>query len=119
MPVGNGFKSALRPIRDRLLYVQGPIRCAFAGDIAREVGGEQILIHQGSESKIEIPATDQAELVSFLSKHSSTRNPPITITTIPGGRAYAGGVVLSPDGTTVARDLSVDFAKPFHSHYLC
>jgi hypothetical protein len=119
MPIGNVFKSALRPIRDRFLYVRGPSRCALAGDIAKDVGGEQILIHQGSESNVDIPATDQAELVSFLSKHRSTISPSITITTIPGGCVHAGGVVLSPDGTTVARDLSVDFTKPFHAHYLC
>ena len=45
--------------------------------------------------------------------------PAVSIIEIPFARVHAGGVVLSPDGSAVARDLSVDFGTPFNKHFLC
>jgi hypothetical protein len=40
------------------------------------------------------------------------------IARLPGGRVFGSGAVLSPDGAAVARDVSVDFGKPFSEHWL-
>ncbi len=48
----------------------------------------------------------QAELGAELTVH------------LPGGRVFGAGAVLAPDGTSLARDVSMDFGKPAHEHWL-
>ncbi len=40
------------------------------------------------------------------------------IARLPGGRVFGPGIVVSPDGRSVARDVSTDFGKPFEQHWL-
>lgn len=40
------------------------------------------------------------------------------IARLPGGRVFGPGIVLSPDGRSLARDVSNDFGKPFDQHWL-
>jgi capsular polysaccharide biosynthesis protein len=58
-------------------------------------------------------------LRAFFEERKTHLIPAVSITEIPFGRVHAGGVVISPDGSAVARDLSVDFDTPFHKHFLC
>ena len=37
---------------------------------------------------------------------------------LPRGRVFGAGIVLSPDGTLIARDVTEDLGKPFHEHWL-
>jgi len=41
-----------------------------------------------------------------------------SLTRLPGGRVFGPGAVLSADGKSIARDVSVDFGKPFQQHWL-
>lgn len=40
------------------------------------------------------------------------------IAVIKGGRVYGDGIVLAPDGTTVVRDVSLDFGRTAPGHWL-
>jgi len=40
------------------------------------------------------------------------------IARLPGGRVFGSGCILSPDGKSIARDVSIDFGKTFHEHWL-
>jgi capsular polysaccharide biosynthesis protein len=40
------------------------------------------------------------------------------IARLPGGRVFGSGAILSADGKSIARDVSVDFGKPFEEHWL-
>jgi len=52
---------------------------------------------------------------SRLATHDSSRE---FIARLPGGRVFGPGIVLSPDGRSLARDVSTDFGKPFDQHWL-
>jgi hypothetical protein len=112
------IKEAYRSIKDTLLYKDGPSRCDSAHNIAKLFGGEQEQIHAPTSTAFDIPVTSQPCLDSFFSAISFREIPEVTITRIPGGSAHAGGVIISPDGTTIARDLSVDFGVPVSTHFL-
>jgi len=112
------LKKAYRSIKDTLLYKDGPSRCDSAHNIAKLYGGEQEQIHGPTSTNFDIPVTGQPCLDSFFSAIKFREIPEVTITRIPGGSAHAGGVIISPDGTTIARDLSIDFGVPSSTHFL-
>lgn len=124
---GNGLKQAIKQTYLRfqpydgptLFPTRGPTRCGLVADIATAAGGSHTIAIDGSDYRFEVPPTDNPSLADFFAHHAHTQIPPVSISQIPGGRIYVNGVVLSPDGTTVARDLSLDFTAPFESHYLC
>jgi capsular polysaccharide biosynthesis protein len=43
---------------------------------------------------------------------------PDFIARLPGGRVFGPGVVLAPDGHSLARDVSTDFGKPADEHWV-
>jgi hypothetical protein len=118
------LKAAYQSARDALFhylfdYIEGPQRCDQVSSIANAFNGCQEQLYESSTTNFEAPETSHPELNKFFLEKRFRKIPAITITRIPGGRAYAGGVVISPDGVIVARDLSMDFGKPFSEHFLC
>ena len=61
-------------------------------------------------------ATD--EMRAFLRPFFSLSFAPRTVARLPGGRVVGPGIVVAPDGTTLARDVSVDFGKGPDEHWL-
>lgn len=124
---GAGLKRAIKQTYLRfqpydgltLFPARGPTRCGLVADIATAAGGSHTIAIDGGDYHFEVPPTDNPSLADFFAHHAHTQTPPVSISQLPGGRIYANGVVLWPDGTTVARDLSLDFTSPFESHYLC
>lgn len=112
------IKEAYRSIKDIVLYKAGPSRCDIAHNIAKLFGGEQEQIHGPTSTHFDTPVTGRPCLDSFFSAIKFREIPEVLITRIPGGSAHAGGVIISPDGTTIARDLSVDFGVPDSTHSL-
>lgn len=55
---------------------------------------------------------------SFLEPWTTLELEPDFIARLPGGRVFGPGVVLAPDGKSLARDVSEDFGKAFHKHWL-
>jgi hypothetical protein len=72
------------------------------------------VLREKEERVFEVPNVGSQSLVSFFSKYARTEYSPISISVIPGGHVYSDGAVFSPDGTTLACDLSLT-----SSHYLC
>jgi hypothetical protein len=102
-----------------LFPTRGPLRCGFASEIAYAAGGSQTIVRREDEQRFEIPTTDNPSVAKFFSNLTYSRHPPVSVTMIPGGHIYSEGAVFSPDGTILARDLSLDFSSPIDSHYLC
>jgi hypothetical protein len=102
-----------------LFPTRGPTRCELAANIAIASGGNQTVVLREDEYHFEIPPTDNPSIAKLFAAHSHTKYPPVSISVIPGGHVYANGAVFSPDGTAIARDLSLDFTSPFEAHYLC
>ncbi len=65
-----------------------------------------------------LPAQASAEVGAFLAQFATVDLEPDFIARLPGGRVFGPGVVLAPDGRSVARDVSEDFGKPFEDHWL-
>jgi hypothetical protein len=65
-----------------------------------------------------LPAQASAEIRSFLAPHCELKVEPQGLATLPGGRVFGPGVVIAPDGRSIARDVSVDFVAPFERHWL-
>lgn len=119
MSLSSRFKAVYRSARDALFYIESPQRCDKASNIANEFNGCQEQLYDSSTTNFFAPETRHPALNKFFLEKRFHKIPAVTITRIPGGRAYAGGVVISPDGFTVARDLSIDFENPFSDHFLC
>lgn len=49
---------------------------------------------------------------------AGTKSGSSVLARLPGGRVFGSGNVLSPDGRSIARDVSPDFGKPFPEHWL-
>lgn len=65
-----------------------------------------------------LPAHASDEMCEFLRPHSTITFESAVLASLPGGRVFGSGNVLSPDGLTIARDVSPDFGKPFEEHWL-
>lgn len=70
------------------------------------------------EVAYELPAGGSAELRAFWAQSAGVTFTGDFIAQLPGGRVFGSGVVLSSDGRSIARDVSVDFGRPFHEHWL-
>lgn len=65
-----------------------------------------------------LPVNASAEMQRFLEPLKTLPSAPDFIARLPGGRVFGPGVVLTPDGRSLARDVSEDFGKPFEQHWL-
>ena len=65
-----------------------------------------------------LPLHMSEQIRDFLLFHSATNSEPAFLARLPGARVFGSGNVLSPDGQTIARDVSPDFGKPFAEHWL-
>ena len=65
---------------------------------------------------VPVHATD--EVREFLRSSAAVNIGGEFIAGLPNGRVFGSGAVLSADGASVARDVSVDFGKPFEEHWL-
>jgi hypothetical protein len=98
---------------------RGPVQCSDAKSVALAAGGSHITVREQDQRTFRLPQTVNSSLSGFFSQFAQTDYPPISISEIPGGHVYFDGAVLCPDGTTLARDLSLDFTSPANSHHLC
>jgi capsular polysaccharide biosynthesis protein len=105
--------------KNAILLKNGPTKCDSAQNITISSSGSHEQLFGTSHTSFAIPKTNIPALHDFFAAKSIRSIPAVTVSRIPWGSVYAGGVVLSPDGTTIARDLSMDFGKPVSEHYLC
>ncbi len=65
-----------------------------------------------------MPAHASDEVRAFWAPEVHADLAPEITAHIPGGRVFGAGAVLAPDGTSLARDVSMDFGKPANEHWL-
>ena len=106
-------------VKNIILLKNGPTKCDSAKNISIYSSGSHDQLFEPTHTNFPIPKTNIPSLQDFFAAKSFRAIPAITVSRIPWGSVYAGGVVLSPDGATIARDLSMDFGKPVSEHYLC
>jgi len=99
-------------------YLSPPVDCERLETIVARDGGTWNVQPQDSQVDYTLPANASEELREFLRPLTSAIFPPDFLAWLPYGRVFGPGVVLSADGRSVARDVSVDFGKPFQQHWL-
>jgi capsular polysaccharide biosynthesis protein len=103
---------------DSSVTVSPPVICERLEIIVARVRGEWT--QQTPEARIdyELPVHTSTEIRELFRPHASLVLAGDFIARLPGARVFGSGAVLSPDGKSIARDVSVDFGKPFQQHWL-
>ena len=115
----NPIRRGYQLVKNMILLKNGPTKCDSVKKITIDNSGSHEQLYGPTHTSFPIPKTNIPSLKDFFAAKSSRAIPAITVSRIPWGSVHAGGVVLSPDGVTIARDLSMDFGKPVSEHYLC
>lgn len=99
-------------------YLPPPIVCETTAQIVDRCGGSLILRDAGVRVNYALPERATVEVKEFLKNGAEVDFPPSFIAALSGGRVFGSGNVLSPDGKSIARDVSPDFGKAFDEHWL-
>lgn len=99
-------------------HLPPPTACELLGEIIGRYGGSITEAEEEPLFEYTLPVHASTEMRDFLRPQALVRFAPEYVAQLPGGRVFGSGNVLSPDGTTIARDVSPDFGKPFEDHWL-
>ncbi|MDF3056425.1 MAG: hypothetical protein K0R17_640 [Rariglobus sp.] len=103
-------------------FVPPPVACERLRDILPRFDGTHELLPQAGAGEryigYPLPAHASTEMKEFLKPLMMLEPEPDFVARLPGGRVFGPGAVLSPDGRSLARDISTDFGKPFDQHWL-
>jgi len=100
------------------LYLPPPLRCESLAAIAARDGGTRAIRAETPAETLALPERATAELRACLAQQPPVGPSVEAVATLPGGRVFGHGAVLSADGTSVARDVSLDFGRPADTHWL-
>ena len=99
-------------------YLSSPTACETTAQIVDRCGGSLALRDEGARVNYALPEWAPEEVKGFFRNEAVVDFPPSFIARLPGGRMFGSGNVLSPDGKSIARDVSSDFGKAFDEHWL-
>jgi hypothetical protein len=95
-----------------------PRTCERLEQIIARFGGTWATRSPVTRLDYALPAVAAEEIRAFLSWQSSVVTDGGFIARLPDGRVFGAGIVLAPDGQSLARDVSTDFGRPFTDHWL-
>ena len=98
--------------------VPPPVRCETLAQIVGRFGGTLEATAGKTREDYALPERATAEVRAFFGRTASAESGPDFLARLPGGRVFRAGIVLSPDGTSLARDVSLDFGKTESEHWL-
>jgi len=104
------------------IYLPPPARCESLAAMVARFGGELTAgaarnpLAGARDYALPTEATD--EVLRYFAGLKTAEPEPGLIATLPGGRVYGAGMVLAPDGSSIARDVSPDFGSPPDRHWL-
>lgn len=99
-------------------YLPPPERCELLATIVARHGGVWRTRAPASLVEYALPSHATEEVREFLRAHATVHVPEGFVANLPGGRVFGSGMVLSPDGRSVARDVSLDYGKTEADHWL-
>ena len=101
-------------------YVPPPTACERLAELCAQAGGTVTPRAGSGAGRLDyaVPAQATAEIQEFLRRTATADWDGEIVAQLPGGRVFGSGHVLSPDGRAIARDVSLDFGKPFAAHWL-
>lgn len=107
-------------------YISPPVCCEPLASVAARAGGlvsqlgmvGERSVSGGEVIEYPLPAQADADLREYFRASARLECPPLIVARLSGGRVFGPGHVLSPDGTAIARDVSLDFGKAPDDHWL-
>lgn len=109
----------LRKKAAKLFHVSAPpVRCDLLRHVAIAAGGKVNTRQLGRDYQYSLPTRGSASVMAWLDQFSQVRFNEEICCQFPSGRVVGPGVILSPDGSTVARDVSIDFGASAETHWL-
>lgn len=100
-------------------YLPPPLRCEPLERIVARFGGTMdVRGAPGPAPVYPLPGHASAEVRAFWGGLTPAPAQRTFVARLPGGRVFGSGVVLSPDGESIARDVSLDFGKAADDHWL-
>ncbi len=99
-------------------FLPPPILCERLETIVGRSGGSLAFRDAAGRVEYALPAQTTAEVREFLSARAVVETEATFQAVLPGGRVFGSGNILSPDGRSIARDVSEDFGKAFDDHWL-
>lgn len=95
-----------------------PVRCETLAEIVERFGGKLDFTASEIREDYALPLGATAEMKEFFRGSAGAVVGPSFVARLPQGRVYRAGIVLSPDGASIARDVSLDFGKTAAEHWL-
>lgn len=95
-----------------------PDTCETLAQILPRFGGSMATVSSDPPVIYALPKHGCDEVCDFLRSFEASVTSPGFMARLPGGRVFGSGNVISPDGKSIARDVSPDFGKPFSDHWL-
>lgn len=99
-------------------FVAAPVRCEQLREIVARSGGQLEITASERREIYALPEAATAEVREFFRRSTEALTGPDYVARLPGSRVYRSGIVISPDGTSIARDVSLDFGKSVNEHWL-
>ena len=111
-------KDFIRKIVKPILYVDAPKNCELSTNLCELSGFSLKSIYP--QQIINYELLSHGQFVDFVKSYNLTQ---LTVNaefllTLKQGRIFGEGVILTPNGQTIIRDLSIDFGKSLNEHYL-
>lgn len=103
---------------DSSVYLSPPVDCERLQTIVAREGGEWVQQTPGAQVDYPLPIHASPEVREFFRPHASIVLAGDFVARLARARVFGSGAVLSPDGKSIARDVSVDFGKSFQQHWL-
>jgi capsular polysaccharide biosynthesis protein len=98
-------------------HINPPTNCQTLEDITTRFGGSINLRQYDSQVNYLLSKNCSNEIYDFFCQFTSRIFAQEYTGILPNGRVFSAGVVISPDGKTIARDVSVDFGRPLETHF--
>ena len=95
-----------------------PECCEPLASLVTRFGGSVEIRSAAARVEYDLPPHATAEIREYWRAESQIEIAPGIVARLPGGRVFGAGIVLAPDGKSIARDVSLDFGKPFEEHWL-
>ena len=99
-------------------YIPPPVVCEKLEHMVARCGGSMVFRLDEASVDYALPAHASAEVLDYFRRHATAGFERAYVARLPGGRVFGSGNVLSPDGKSIARDVSPDFGKSFEEHWL-
>jgi capsular polysaccharide biosynthesis protein len=99
-------------------YSSPPTVCETLAVMVARFGGSTHAQPPVQPFDVSGPITGAQDVRVILGRRAMSLPVSETVTSLPGGLVFGAGVVLAPDGGSIARDVSLDFGKSDDTHWL-